>query len=465
MGIEGLAKHTVAPVVKAAEREASEVLARELGAGLSKAVATLDKAAVSELSRSATKEIAAFNAAILAKAPELLGLKYQRMAENPFSFFRGSAHLFFQDLERMEGEALNDGARTLLQGDMHVNNFGTVVRKSGKIVVAPNDFDEAFVGPAKLDLKRFATSIVLAGQEAGLAPRETRKLVEHFAETYHGTLKALKQHELEIKDLPKPKLIKDLLEKAEETNVEKWLDKMAPEDNGKRLFVRSETSRSVSGQVKRDLEKAFGQFKESASDEARQELASYALSDAVTAVGGTGSVGRARYRLLLESAKGEAPIVLEFKEEVAAAMAPYLKGQNPFSTEAERYLKASRRMIGKLDPLMGEATLPLRSALQSESFLVRRVSPFKEAIDATTLENAEAFADLVKYYSGELAIGHAAGHELGLAGAADLLAGLGSGKDFARDAVDFGHRYAQQVSRDFRSFQSALAKDPLLQQA
>lgn len=459
MGIKTQAVRSLASVAKAPGQKASRLLATELSEVVAQSLPALDKAGFAQLDRDVVKEIAAFNAKILDKSPDLLRIKYQRMAENPFSFFRGTDHLLRQP------EALNVGARTALQGDLHVNQFGTMLKRNGKLEVAINDCDEALVGPVMIDLKHFGTSIVLAGQEAGLTPSETRKLVAHFGESYSDTLKELTQHALELGDIPKPKIIKDLLKKAEHSELEKWLEHMAPLQEGKRSFLRDETTRSVSSTTLADLQQALSLFREGAAPEVKAELTSYSLRDAVAAMGGLGSVGRSRYRLLLESSEGRSPLILEMKEEVPAAMAPYVAGANPFQREAERSLTISRLMGGELDPMMGQTTLPRRDALQSDSFLVKRLTHTKAGIDATTLKDYDEFKDLVKYYSSEIAIGHASGVSIGLADAQDLLASLGKKKDFKADLVNASHREAQQVQREFRAFTAALAQEPLLKTA
>ncbi len=59
------------------------------------------------------------------------------------------------------------GIFTQLCGDAHVRNLGAFAAPDGRLVFDINDFDETIRGPFEWDVKRMATSIILAGREAG----------------------------------------------------------------------------------------------------------------------------------------------------------------------------------------------------------------------------------------------------------------------------------------------------------
>jgi uncharacterized protein (DUF2252 family) len=344
---------------------------------------------------------------------------------------------------------------------MHMGNFGTLQRPSGEVFIGINDFDEAHVGSATRDLKRFGTSVVLAAQQAGFHPSETRRFVSNFADTYHDTLQQLTRRADGVEALKVAKPIRVLLDQVDEIDAEKWLKSKTKVTRGRRLFERSDRVTSVSTQTAANLKVAYDTYRSALPKQTANELVDYRISDAVAAIAGTGSVGRARYRLLLE-ARDKPAIVLELKETVPVALAPPASSQALFGTEANRVVMASQVLNGKLEPLLGTTTLPEREALQSTSFLVRRLFPTKAAIDPTAIDNAKHYARLVRNYAQAIAIGHANGEKVSLAGAEELLAGIGDKKAFAEALVDFSHRYAQQVHRDYRLFKVALKREPLL---
>ena len=59
------------------------------------------------------------------------------------------------------------GLRVQICGDAHVRNLGAYAAPEGYLVFDINDFDETLPGPWEWDLKRLATSLVLAAREAG----------------------------------------------------------------------------------------------------------------------------------------------------------------------------------------------------------------------------------------------------------------------------------------------------------
>ncbi len=94
---------------------------------------------------------------------ELLPIRYGRMRQSPFAFFRGSAALMAADLAATPSTRL----RVQACGDCHVANFGGFGSPERRLVFDINDFDETLPAPWEWDVKRLAASIVLAGRETG----------------------------------------------------------------------------------------------------------------------------------------------------------------------------------------------------------------------------------------------------------------------------------------------------------
>ncbi len=68
-----------------------------------------------------TKRITAFNES---KLPEMRPLKYRLMLENAFRFFRGTCHLFYEDLAASAKE-FPSAPSGWICGDLHLENFGS----------------------------------------------------------------------------------------------------------------------------------------------------------------------------------------------------------------------------------------------------------------------------------------------------------------------------------------------------
>jgi uncharacterized protein (DUF2252 family) len=111
---------------------------------------------------------------------QYLPIKYGRMLESPFAFFRGSAVLMAADL----AGTLNTGIEVTLCGDAHLANFGIFATPERRLVFDINDFDEVYPGPWKWDLKRLATSAVIASRNNGFSARKCRRLALTVAKSY-----------------------------------------------------------------------------------------------------------------------------------------------------------------------------------------------------------------------------------------------------------------------------------------
>jgi uncharacterized protein (DUF2252 family) len=118
------------------------------------------------------------------RVPELVALKNQLMAASPFGYFRGAVPVMAYDLSLIA----NTGICNQLCGDAHVRNLGAFAAPDGRLVFDINDFDETIVGPFEWDVKRMATSLVLAGRAAGARNLDCREAAVVFLESYRTTM-------------------------------------------------------------------------------------------------------------------------------------------------------------------------------------------------------------------------------------------------------------------------------------
>lgn len=118
------------------------------------------------------------------RLPTLLAEKHRRMQASPFAFFRGAAVLMGSDLATLP----RTGIVVQLCGDAHVRNLGAYAAPDGRLVFDINDFDETAPGPWEWDVKRLATSLVLAGEEAGQSEGHVLDGVRAFVASYRRHL-------------------------------------------------------------------------------------------------------------------------------------------------------------------------------------------------------------------------------------------------------------------------------------
>src|SRR5665213_1461620 len=120
------------------------------------------------------------------RVPALVALKYERMEASPFGFFRGAVPVMAYDFSL----AINTGILSQLCGDAHVRNLGAYAGPDGRLVFDINDFDETIAGPFEWDVKRMATSLILAGREAGATHVHCREAAVVFLERYRRSMAA-----------------------------------------------------------------------------------------------------------------------------------------------------------------------------------------------------------------------------------------------------------------------------------
>src|SRR3712207_1802975 len=122
---------------------------------------------------------------LMVAAPDAFPNKFRKMAASPFAFYRGSAPLFYADMEGEE-DRWADGrtSRVWIQGDLHAENFGTYLAGDGVFVFDVNDFDEAYLGHFTWDIKRMVASVALLGWMKAISDADIAWLIETYVRAY-----------------------------------------------------------------------------------------------------------------------------------------------------------------------------------------------------------------------------------------------------------------------------------------
>ena len=116
--------------------------------------------------------------------PRVFLRKFRKMARDPFSFYRGSACVFYADVSQLEDRFANERTGAVwIQGDLHAENYGTYMSADGVLVFDVNDFDEAYLGRFTWDLQRMAASLSLLGFAKALSDQTVREAIETYAST------------------------------------------------------------------------------------------------------------------------------------------------------------------------------------------------------------------------------------------------------------------------------------------
>src|SRR5512143_1631853 len=108
-----------------------------------------------------------------ARLQDLIPIRYGRMSESPFRFYRGAAAIMASDLATTP----RTGIRAQLCGDAHMLNFRLLASPERYLMFDINDFDETLPGPWEWDVKRLSASLVIAGRQNGFTHQERATIV------------------------------------------------------------------------------------------------------------------------------------------------------------------------------------------------------------------------------------------------------------------------------------------------
>ena len=382
------------------------------------------------------------------RIPELVPIKMARMALSPFGFFRGNAPVMAADLSTLA----RTGIFVQICGDAHVRNLGAYSAPDGRMVFDINDFDETIRAPWEWDLRRLATSLVLAGREAQNSDRACRGAVLACAEMYRtkmldfSRMTCIEVHKYRTHRQFAGRTGSSVLRRAERETPDRTLAKLTVARGGTRVFrtdppVLTRPTKSTSLQVM----KALRPYAETLPACSQQALSFYRPADVAFKIVGTGSVGTHDYLVLHFAGDGTRdPLFLQIKQAVQSAYAPYVQSPEKSMHQGQRVVHGQRLFEIQSDMMLGW------TSLNRADYLVRQLNDHKASIEDDQLRGA----GLVEYATtcGEvLAKGHAR------SGDPAVLAGyLGASDRWDKALTKFAIVYADQTTRDFESFKKAI---------
>jgi hypothetical protein len=129
--------------------------------------------------------ISILRAADATRQAELVPLRYGRMLQSPFTFYRGSAGVMAADL----AQTPVTGIQVQACGDGHLLNFGGFATPERRLIFDINDLDETLPAPWEWDLKRLVASFVLAARSNGLSDQDGRDAALACAASYRQAMR------------------------------------------------------------------------------------------------------------------------------------------------------------------------------------------------------------------------------------------------------------------------------------
>ncbi len=320
------------------------------------------------VSRSVLDRIAQFNQHY---QRDRVALKYAAMAASPFSFLRGTCHLFY------EFETPIDAPLVWSCGDLHLQNFGTYKGDDRTVYFDINDFDEGALAPASWDLARWLTSLTLAAPELDLTPSDLPALQNLFLNSYLAAL--ISQKAKTLSQATAEGFLQDAIRGLADRDRPTFLDKRTVKD-GKRRQLKAIDGKSIllteaQQQPIRDLLKPW-------QNSHTEDPEFFTILDIAARIAGTGSLGLARYLILIEGKGGpDRNYLLDLKAARPSCVPTFSQTPTQFSSEADR--------ITKLQHQNQESPPALLSAIASPnaSYILRELQPTADKIGLDTVKD------------------------------------------------------------------------------
>jgi uncharacterized protein (DUF2252 family) len=393
------------------------------------------------------------------RVAQLVPIRYGRMLPTPFTFFRGAAAVMAADLAGTP----TIGVMVQACGDCHLKNFGGFATPERNIVFDINDFDETLPAPWEWDVKRLATSFVLAARTNGLPNSIAHQLAVTCAEFYRkGVRQFAKLDPLDlwylrttaqdfIEEIGDEDIRADIAARVQKAASRRGADidypKLAEVVDGETrirdtpplIFHPEEMRADGSAKIIQD---ALSEYRDSLPHERRVLFDRYHFVDAALKVVGVGSVGTRCWIALFMSSANE-PLFLQIKQASQSVLEPYA-GKSAYENNGQRVVVGQRLMQGASDIFLGWTRGP------AGDFYVRqlrdaKISPLVENFDESMF----------------LAFAEACGRNLARAhaksGNASTIRGyLGKSDAFDEAIGTFADRYADQTELDHAMLKSAV---------
>jgi len=352
-----------------------------------------------------------------------------------------------------------------LCGDAHVQNLGSFAAPDGKLVFDFNDFDETIPGPWEWDVKRMATSLVLAGRESGHGHAHCNTAAEAFVSSYcraidafsHQPILQVARHQVHREESIAP--IHAALLQSERARPLDLLKKLTEPGRRRPRHSRESHSRHfrnlppilrrIQGKDARAVLASLTPYLDSLAPDRPHLFDLFRPIDVGFKVVGTGSVGLRDYVVYCEGNGPRDPLFLQIKQEVASAYSPFLSGTRfvtaaPGHHQGRRVAEGQRAIQPLSDLLLGWTTMG------SHQYLVRQLNDHKGKVNLQLLRGG-GLKSLALVAGELLARGHARSGD-----ACQIRGYCGAGEKIPRALREFATAYADQTETDYRAFLAAV---------
>ena len=388
--------------------------------------------------KSLEKRIEKFNEGFLRDS---LQLKHQRMAKDAFSFFRGTCHLFYEDLSKIK--KLPASPLTWISGDLHVENFGSYKGDNRLVYFDLNDFEEAVLAPAAWEIARILTSIEVAFDSFEIDDERADNMVEQFLYSYSLTLQ--KGKALYIEPQIANGVVKTFLETVSKRPLEELLsERTSGERDNRRLLIDKDHHVELPKELKKEL---LAHIQEWAAK--KNQLSDHRCVDVAFRIAGTGSIGANRYCFLFQHMEKTSEYkLIDMKEARVSSLEKYVISKQPaWPTEAKRIYFVQRFMQNNNPGLLST------TRFKKSSYVIRELQPSSDKINFKKIKEQH---DDIKQVIDDMAMLTASAQirisgRKGAAIADDLIA-FGNQQEWQKKLIDFSKAYSKQVKKYYKTY-------------
>jgi uncharacterized protein (DUF2252 family) len=397
------------------------------------------------------------------RVPELVPIRYGRMAVSPFTFFRGAAYVMASDL----ADTPVSGLRVQLCGDGHLSNFGGFGAPDRTMVFDVNDFDETLPGPWEWDVKRLAASLAVATRQRGFSRKERdaivrdsvgiyRAAIRQFAtmtplDVWYSRLGAAAIAETFASQVKPAQLrqFEKTVAKAKTKDSARAFEKLGCYVNGSPRIqadppllvpIADIVAGAEADEIERGVLEMLDSYRNTLSSDRRRLLDRYRYADLAHKVVGVGSVGTRAWVVLMTDRDTGAPLFLQAKEAGPSVLERFA-GKGKFENQGRRVVEGQRLMQAASDIFLGWMRVTGLDGLQRD-FYVRQLWDWKSSADVDSMD-PRGMTIYSKLCAWTLARGHARSGD-----AIAIAAYLGSSDAFDKAITRFAETYADQNERD-----------------
>jgi uncharacterized protein (DUF2252 family) len=388
------------------------------------------------------ERIRRFNAG---RDPQRLRLKYQSMRRDPFSFFRGACHLFYDDLP--SDWPLHRAPLTWICGDLHLQNFGIYRGDDDRVHIDISDFDEGCLAPVTWDLSRFLASLLLASEQMSIATPQASRLCEAFLEAYRISISRLEPGSLEHASVGGA--VRRIMSGARQRARASYLDARTESRDGmRRLRIDGKKALAADPADRGRIAEVLSAF---AAGQPNPEA--FGLLDVARRIAGVGSLGLERY-VVLVSGKGspDGNYLLDLKHQPGSSLAPHLQLSQPaWKDEASRVVWIEGCVQAVAPRGLNALTIGDRA------YTLRELLPNEDRLKLDELEGRpDEIAEVLQAMGRIVAWGglRCASHRG--AASVDELAAFAARSDWSTPLIAYASSYADKTRRDWGMFCHAL---------